>query len=243
MNIQNFLVELGKIFDEMVVPGSKWKNPIVDWFVDEMFRLNDSFYELNSGINGQKSTALFGFCWLFDDDVDSYAKFSTAEIYEKIIKDFDSKKEGNKRLWIVVYYSLLKLINKELEMLLGKVPEKEGSFSKNELGDVVEGETKWEDIESIIVELKGLYREVSKKGGVLSKEDIYGLSKRFSDSLVNKSEDDFKKVSKNLFIKDALGIKSYKDFCNKYDILTRSSEYTPQLYLKYIKLTIFFIIN
>ncbi len=47
-------------------------------------------------------------------------------------------------------------------------------------------------------------------------EDLLGKSWEEGKPL---SEEDFKEVSKNLFIMDYLNIKSYKDFCKKYTIL------------------------
>ena len=123
MKVQKFLIELGKIFDEMVVPGSKWKNPIVDWFVKEMFRLNDSFYGLNRDIKEQTPSGISLNDWSYDDH-DYIARFSFAEMYETIIRDLDALKESNKHLWIILYYPLLKLMDEEFKKLLGALEEK-----------------------------------------------------------------------------------------------------------------------
>lgn len=135
-NLQSFLVELAKIFDEKVKPEGKWKNKMLDWFVREMFKLDSSFYELNRGINDQKDVAFSLSHWMHEDDYST--KFNVAEMYNTVVKDFDLIKEDNKRLGIMVYYSLLKLMDEEFIKLLGKsdenkIPtEKEfGELSKN----------------------------------------------------------------------------------------------------------------
>lgn len=162
--VQNFLMELGKIFDEMVVPGSKGKNPIVDWFVKEMFRLNDSFCELNRAINYQENAAFHvsaGLNWDLDYDCNYNTNFSVPETYNGVISKFRIQKEGNKRLWINVYRPLLELLDKELEVLLGKSWEESNPLS--------EGDFKKVSKDLFIMDYLNIrsYRDFCKKYGIL----------------------------------------------------------------------------
>lgn len=138
--IQSFFVDLGKIFDEMVVPGNKWKDQIVDWFVKEMFKLNDSFYKLNGDIKEKIALSSYLNDWSYDDEYDyiAIARSVFAEMDENMNRDFDVVKESNKYLWIIVYNSLLKLMDEEFKKLLGesdgeKIPTEEEfqELSKN----------------------------------------------------------------------------------------------------------------
>ncbi|MBR7037219.1 hypothetical protein IKI14_05190 [bacterium] len=62
-----------------------------------MFKLNDSFYELNRDINAQKDAAFHQSTKSYEDYGYS-SVFSVAEIYNTMIKDFNFMKEGNKNL-------------------------------------------------------------------------------------------------------------------------------------------------
>lgn len=204
MNIQNFLIEFSKIIDEMVIPANKWKNDIVDWFVKKAFEINDSFYELNRNIKKQKYAAFSQNNWLSGDDYST--KFSVAEMYNTVVKDYDVIKDDNKKLWIFVYRSLLKLTNKELKVLLGEVWEKKEILSEK-------------DFEEILVNLKSSFNDTLEEKAVLSKWDFGDLSKEFKRLLAKKADEKFKKISEKLFVMDYLNIVSYEDFCKKYDYL------------------------
>lgn len=224
-NVQDFLVELGKIFDEKVNAGEKWKNEMVDWFVKEMFKLNDSFYELNRDINAQKD-AVFHQSNKSYEDYGYNSVFSVAEIYNTIIKDFNLTKENNKRLWIMMYRNLLWLINKELEILLGGDIEKNENLENGDIEDYKNeiskndkniGKSDKEIFGIIEEELNRLY---SKKE-IISKEDIKSIVNEFENLLIKINAKNFEEKSKNLFIMDFLNINSYEDFCDKYDILRK----------------------
>ena len=122
-NIQKFLIELSNIFDEKVNPAKRWNNQMVDWFFKKVFKLNDSFYELNREINDQRGVARDTSRWSFED-YDYNIRLGTAEIYRNMVKNLDFIKEDNKYLWIFVYYSLLKLMDEEFKKLLGTLDEK-----------------------------------------------------------------------------------------------------------------------
>ncbi len=203
-NIQKFLIKLSKIIDEMVIPANKWKNDIVDWFVKKMFEINDSFNELNRDIKKQKYAAFSQNRWLYEDDYTT--KFSVAEMYNTVVKDYDAIKEDNKKLWIFVYRSLLKLTNKELKMLLGEVWEKKEILSEK-------------DFEEVLVNLKSSFNDTLEEKTVLSKWDFGNLSRELKRLLAEKADEKFKKISEKLFVMDYLNIVSYEDFCKKYNYL------------------------
>ena len=54
-----------------------------------------------------------------------------------------------------------------------------------------------------------------------AKEDIESIVKDFKKLLIKINAKNFEEKSKNLFIMDSLNIKSYEDFCDKYDILKK----------------------
>ena len=224
-NVQNFLVELGKIFDEKVNAGEKWRNAMVDWFVKEMFKLNDSFYELNRDINAQKDAAFHQSTKSYEDYGYS-SVFSVAEIYNTMIKDFNFMKEGNKNLWLMMYRNLLWLINKELEMLLGGDIEKNENLENGNIEDYKNEINKNDNnISEAEEKIFGIIREelnrLYSKKEIVSKEDIESIVKDFKKLLIKINAKNFEEKSKNLFIMDFLNIKSYEDFCDKYDILKR----------------------
>ena len=120
IDIQNFLIEVSKIFDEKVKPEEKWKNQVIDWFVKEVFKLNDLFCDLNKKIREQEEGSIL---YSLYEKNDHFSGLNAVETYN-ITKDLYSAEWDNKRLWIFVYYSLLKMVDEEYRSLLGDVDEK-----------------------------------------------------------------------------------------------------------------------
>ena len=230
MAVQKFLAKLSKIFNEKVKAGEKWNNDMVDWFVKEIFKLNDSFCELNKKINDKKKVLSKEPWWLLYGWFNHGVNLSVLGT-NNINNNYDFMKNDNKRLWIIVYRPLLKLINEELEILLGKISEKKENLEsgnmedyKNEINEK-DMKMKWDNRESFDAIIKSVENLYLEKKGIVSKKDIGSLVKKFWDLLIKNDSEKFNRISKKLFIMDYLNVNSYEDFCNKYDILKDMQKY------------------
>lgn len=225
--IKSFFVKLGGILNDVVENIKKWEDEVADGFVEYMFKLNDSFCKLSENIKDQE-TATFLVNYGLDGDLENNPNFAMSDIYDTIFEWYRSYRKDNKSLWIMIYRPLLRLVNKELETLLGSAIDSSDVSQTSNVEDYNKG-MRENDINIVNKEFFGEMKEVleslhMKKKWILSKWDIERIEKEFKNLLVKKNTKKFESISKNLFIMDYYNIKSYEDFCNKYDILKKRQE-------------------